>query len=104
MLVVLVGSRVHHGVRVRLSNIIDTSGYFFIIRLCLFLVCVSCSCFPDNAVCVRGPVEQTELTTKIRGLTSREQHSSADLDMTVEKLREIERNVKTAATKRIEVI
>lgn len=48
-------------------------------------------------------VTQTELMTKIRGLASREQHSSAEYEMTMDKLRDIEKHTKAASDKREQV-
>ena len=46
---------------------------------------------------------QTELETKIRGLANREKHSSADLDITREELRSVEKHERTAGVDREKV-
>eukprot|EP00904_Undaria_pinnatifida_P004394 jgi/Undpi1/13956/HiC_scaffold_9.g03607.m1 len=47
---------------------------------------------------------KTELETKIRGLANREKHSSADLDITREELRSVEKHERTAGVDREKVM
>lgn len=61
----------------------------------------SCRVAPFHAMPCHA--SQTELETKIRGLQSREKHSSADLDMTREELKSIKKHQETAEAERAKV-
>lgn len=66
-------------------------------------VCATCLAHRTSIPSHHITSHQTELETKIRGLQSREKHSSADLEVTTEELESIKRNQEMAEVDRAKV-